>query len=135
MFIGRPLGMGRCRWGFSKAHFKGASRRSIATLQASRLWSGDSWSFITRTPPIPLSEASRKTVVGNLLMPTVGHAAQRKKILPTVAKDSKKTYRQSALLGRVHGAVWTCIIKERNTRKYEYIIQLATIEITSACIL
>ncbi|SRR5258708_23401625 len=32
-------------------------------------------------------------------------------------------------------AVWTCIIKERNTRKYEYVIQLTTIEITSACIL
>src|SRR5258708_23958996 len=53
-------------------------------------------------------------------MPTVGHAAHRKKILPT------KIYRRSALSVRVHGTVWTCIIKERNTRKYEYVIQLAT---------
>src|SRR6266446_119906 len=40
---------------------------------------------------------------------------------------TQKTYRQSALLVQVHGAVWTCIIKERNTRKYEYVIHLATI--------
>ena len=63
-------------------------------------------------------------LTGNLLMPMVGHAMQWKKILPTVSTISMSPW-----------AVWMCIIKERNTRKYEYVIQLATIEITSACIL
>ena len=46
----------------------------------------------------------------------VGHAAQWKKILLTVSTICTSP-----------GAVWTCIIKERNTRKYEYVIHLATI--------
>ena len=80
---------------------------------------------------VPLSSMSflieiRQRILGNLLMPMVGHATQWKKILPMVGTISMSPW-----------AVWTCIIiiKERNTRKYEYVIQLATIEITSACIL
>ncbi len=51
-------------------------------------------------------------------MPTVGHAAQRKKILPTVAKDSKKTYRQSALLQCRPVICGTSIAKNPTSKLY-----------------